>query len=146
MVQMIPLHLLPPLLMMPLTSALLTSLIPSPAASRTMTRQLPAPSWPMASICQMGQLQQTVMASDVNMSDGHQLQTDALEHIIALVLKSQTSKLMTASGTLACCCIPSCRFCNACSSHVAKWSVKFRTGFVCLCSSPAYRLISLWVC
>lgn len=142
---MTPLHLLPPLLMMPLTSAQLTSLIASPAASRTMTRQVPAPSWPMAFICQMGSLRQTVMASDVNMSDGRQLQMDALGRIIALVLASQTSKLMTVSGTLACCCIPSCRFCNACSSHVAKWSVKFRTSFVCLCLSPSYRLINLWV-
>jgi len=114
---MTPLHLLPHLLTMPLTSALLTSLIPSPAASRTMTLQLPAPPWPMASICQMGLLQQIVMASDVNMSDGHQLQTDALERTIALIPASQTSKLMTVSGTLACCCIPSC---NSCSSNVAE--------------------------
>lgn len=104
---MTPLHHLPPLLTMPLTSALLTSLIPSPAASRTMSLQLPPPPWPTAFICQMNLLQQIVMASDSNMSEGHQPQMDELEYIIALVRASPTSKLMTVLGTFACCCLAS---------------------------------------
>ena len=107
---MTPLHLLPLLLTMPLISALLTSLIPNPAASRNMTQQLPPPPWPMAFTCRMALLQQTVMASDVNMSVGHQPQPGALECITALVHASPTSKLMTVLGTLACCGIPLCRF------------------------------------
>lgn len=133
MAQMTPLHLLPPLPTMPLTPALLTSLIPSPAASRTMTLQLPAPPWPMASTCPMGPLQQTVMASDVNMSDGHQPQTDALECIIASVRAFQTSKLMTVLGTFACCCIPRRRFATPVA---AMW----QTCIDCITSAAGWQL------
>ena len=110
---MTPLHLLPLLLTTPLTLALKTPLTPSPTALRSLTPQLSAPPLPMAFTQLMASMVLTVMASAANMSGGHQLPMGVLEGTPALGSGPQTSWLMTASGTVVCCC-SCCRRCFEC--------------------------------
>lgn len=143
---MTPLHLLPPLLTTPLMPAPKTPPTPSPTALRSLTPQLSAPPWPMASTQLMASMVLTVMASAANMSGGHLLPMGVQEGTAASGSGPQISWLMIASGTIVCCCGCYCFGCISAAAHamhrgrdahVVISSMCTRLCFLCgLCRQP----------